>query len=152
MTMIPNILRADYYSIKIDKAKKQTNISRSLSENDMFLFQYEEGYDKDNKDHKEAFQNIEKIKDFHERSLSTYGDVHVEFDRDNMTISLKMTAPFEKLANFVSMEFLTCGSLGKVTLLDFISMAASSIVSNVTIDGNDNDIMTDNTDCKNMYV
>ena len=69
-----------------------------------------------------------------------------------MTISLKMMAPFEKLANFVSMEFLTCGSLGKVTLLDFISMAASSIVSNVTINDNRNDIETDCSDCKDMYV
>ena len=139
MTMIPNILRADHYCIKINKG-----------ENGMFLFCYEEGYDKNNQCHKEAFQNIEKIKDFHERLLSSYGKVQVEFDRDNMTISLRMSAPFEKLANFVSMEFLTCGSLGKVTLLDFISMAASSIVSNITIDNECT--MKNCTDNKDMYV
>lgn len=147
MTMIPNIMRADYYCIKISKAKEQID----SSENEIFLFEYEEGYDKDNKDHKDAFKNIEQIKDFHERSLSTYGKASVEFDRDNMTIVLKMVAPFEKLANFVSMEFLMCGSLGKVTLLDFVSMAASSIVSNITIDG-DTNIDTDCTDYKDMYV
>jgi len=141
MTMIPNILRADYYSIKIIK-----------SENEMFTFEYEEGYDKSNKDHIDAFQNMEQIKDFHERSLSTYGKACVEFDKDNMTIALKMIAPFEKLANFVSMEFLMCGSLGKVTLLDFISMAASSIVSNVTIDCENNDDETDCTGYKDMYA
>lgn len=148
MTMIPNIIRADYYSIKITKANEQIN----PSENEIFLFEYEEGYDKDNKDHRNAFQNMEPIKDFHERSLSTYGKASVEFDKDNMTISLKMTAPFEKLANFVSMEFLMCGSLGKVTLLDFVSMAATSIVSNITINGENNDIDTDCTDYKDMYV
>ena len=95
MTMIPNIMRADYYSIEIAKG-----------ECDMFTFVYKEGYDKNNDEHKEAFQDIEKIKDFHERSLSTYGNALVKFDRDNMTISLSMIAPFEKLANFVSMEFL----------------------------------------------
>ncbi len=140
MTMIPNILRADNYCIKISK-----------SDNDMFIFDYQEGYDKDNKDHTEAFQNMEQIKNFHEQSLSTYGKASVEFDIDNMTISLKMIAPFEKLANFVSMEFLMCGSLGSVTLLDFVSMAASSIVSNVAL--NDNDCITkDGQDCKDMYV
>jgi hypothetical protein len=146
MTMIPNIIRADNYSIKITKTNGQTN----PSENEIFLFEYEEGYDKSNKDHIDAFRNMEQIKDFHERSLSTYGKASVEFDRDTMTVSLKMVAPFEKLANFVSMEFLMCGSLGKITLLDFISMAATSIVSNVTIDSDDND--TDCASYKNMYV
>lgn len=138
MTMIPDIMRADRYCIKISK-----------SDNDMFLFEYEEGYDKNNKEHIEAFKNIEQIKNFHERSLSTYDKTIVESNMDNMTISLKMIAPFEKLANFVSMEFLMCGSLGKITLLDFISMAASSIVSNVTTENND----STETDCaNNMYV
>ncbi len=139
MTMIPNIMRADYYSIEIAKG-----------ENDMFTFVYKEGYDKNNDEHKDAFQNIEQIKDFHKRSLSTYGKASVEFNRDDMTISLSMVAPFEKLANFVSMEFLMCGSLGKVTLLDFISMAATSIVSNISIDNKD--IMSNCTDNKNMYA
>ncbi len=147
MTMIPNIMRADYYCIKISKANEQID----PSENEIFLFEYEEGYDKDNKDHTDAFKNIDQIKDFHERSLSTYGKASVEFDRDNMTVVLKMVAPFEKLANFVSMEFLMCGSLGKVTLLDFVSMAASSIVSNITIDGETN-VDTDCTDYKDMYA
>ncbi len=138
MTMIPEIMRADQYSIRISK-----------SDNEMFLFEYEEGYDKTNKVHIEAFKNIEKIKDFHERALSTYGRACLESDIDNMTISLKMIAPFEKLANFVSMEFLMCGSLGKVTLLDFISMAASSIVSNATT-SNENNTRPDCT--TNMYV
>lgn len=152
MTMIPNIIRADYYSIKITKSDEQINQSENPPENEMFLFEYEEGYNKDNKDHRYAFQNMDQIKDFHERSLSTYGKASVEFDKDNMTISLKMTAPFEKLANFVSMEFLMCGSLGKVTLLDFVSMAATSIVSNITINGENNDIGSDCTGYKDMYV
>ena len=148
MTMVPNILRADYYCIKIARVDKQL----PLQENEMFLFEYEEGYNKNNTEHTEAFENIEQIKDFHEQSLSAYGKASVEFDRENMTISLKMMAPFEKLANFVSMEFLTCGSLGKVTLLDFISMAASSIVSNVTVNGKINDTDVDCSDYKDMYV
>ena len=148
MTMVPNILRADYYCIKIAIADNQL----PLQENEMFLFEYEEGYNKSNTEHIEAFENIEQIRDFHEQSLSAYGKASVEFDRENMTISLKMMAPFEKLANFVYIEFLTCGSLGKVTLLDFISMASSSIVSNVTINDNRNDIETDCSDCKDMYV
>lgn len=147
MTMIPNIIRADHYSIKITKENELTN----LSGHETFLFEYKEGYNKDNKDHRDAFQNMDQIKDFHERSLSTYGKASVEFDKDDMTISLKMVAPFEKLANFVSMEFLMCGSLGKVTLLDFVSMAATSIVSNITING-ENNIETDCTDYKDMYV
>ena len=141
MTMVPSIMRADYYFIEIIKG-----------ENEMFTFIYKEGYDKSNKDHKEAFENIEQIKTFHEHSLSTYGKASVEFNRENMTISLTMIAPFEKLANFVSMEFLTCGSLGKVTLLDFISMAASSIVSNNIVGRNNNSIMEDVAACKDMYV
>jgi hypothetical protein len=148
MTMIPNILRADYYCIKITKAKEQTN----PSENEMFLFEYREGYDKDNKDHQDAFEHIEQVKDFNEQSLSAYGNASVDFDRESMTISLVMTAPFEKLANFVSMEFLTSGSLGKVTLLEFISMAASSIVANTVICHDEDSISGDNADCKNMYV
>lgn len=148
MTMIPSILRADHYCIKITKLEEQTD----PLEDEMFLFEYKEGYNKNNKIHKEAFQNMEQIKNFHEQSLSAYGKASVEFDKDNMTISLKMIAPFEKLANFVSMEFLTCGSLGKVTLLDFISMAASSIVSNVTVNDKSNDIELDCTNYKDMYA
>jgi hypothetical protein len=148
MTMIPNILRADYYHIRITKTKRNV----IPSENEMFLFEYTEGYDKDNKDHQVAFENIEQVKNFNEQSLSTYGKASVGFDRENMTISLSMIAPFEKLANFVSMEFFTSGSIGKMTLLDFISMAASSIVSNVTTNCNDNIISEDNANCKNMYV
>ena len=143
MTMIPNIIRADYYSVKITKTDLKDHL-----ENEMFLFEYEEGYDKNNKDHRDAFKKIEQIKDFHEQSLSTYGKAVVEFDRDKMSIILKMSAPFEKLANFVSMEFLMCGSLGKVTLLDFISMAATSIVSNISIDN----VETNCTDYKSMYA
>lgn len=138
MTMIPDIMRAESYDIKITKG-----------DNDMFLFEYKEGYDKNNQDHIDAFENVEQIKSFHERSLSTYGKVSVESSLDDMTISLKMIAPFEKLANFVSMEFLMCGSLGKITLLDFISMAATSIVTNVSTN-NDCD---PKLDCENnMYV
>jgi len=140
MTMVPNILRADNYYIKISK-----------SDNDMFIFDYQEGYNKDDKDHVEAFQNIEQIKNFHEQSLSAYGKASVDFDAENMTISLKMIAPFEKLANFISMEFLMCGSLGSVTLLDFVSMAASSIVSNVTLNGDDC-IEENDKNCKDMYA
>ena len=148
MTMIPNILKADHYSIKITRENGKTN----HSENEMFLFEYMEGYNKDNKDHQDAFEHIERVKDFNEQSLSAYGKASVKFDRENMTISLSMIAPFEKLANFVSMEFLTSGSLGKVTLLDFISMAASSIVASTTESCNEDSISEDNTDCKNMYV
>lgn len=141
MTMIPSILRADHYCIKITKA-----------ENEMFLFEYREGYDKNNDDHQVAFEHIEQVKDFNEQSLSAYGKASVEFDRENMTISLSMTAPFEKLANFVSMEFLTSGSLGKITLLDFISMAASSIVAGTTVNHDEDSISEDNADCKGMYA
>jgi len=148
MTMIPNILRADHYSIKITRENEKID----QSENEMFLFEYIEGYNKDNKDHQDAFEHIERVKDFNEQSLSAYGKASVKFDRENMTISLSMIAPFEKLANFVSMEFLTSGSLGKVTLLDFISMAASSIVASTTESCNEDSISEDNTDCKNMYV
>lgn len=148
MTMIPNIIRADYYSIKITKTDELID----QSETEIFLFEYEEGYDKDNKEHRDAFKNMEQIKDFHEQALSTYGKASVEFDRDTMTIALRMTAPFEKLANFVSMEFLMCGSLGKITLLDFISMAATSIVSNVSVNDKNNDTDIDCTDYKDMYV
>jgi hypothetical protein len=146
--MIPNILRADHYSIKITRENEKID----QSENEMFLFEYIEGYNKDNKDHQDAFEHIERVKDFNEQSLSAYGKASVKFDRENMTISLSMIAPFEKLANFVSMEFLTSGSLGKVTLLDFISMAASSIVASTTESCNEDSISEDNTDCKNMYV
>jgi hypothetical protein len=146
--MIPNILKADHYSIKITRENGKTN----HSENEMFLFEYMEGYNKDNKDHQDAFEHIEQVKNFNEQSLSAYGKASVEFDRENMTISLSMTAPFEKLANFISMEFLTSGSLGKITLLDFISMAASSIVANATVNYDKDDISGDNADCKNMYV
>jgi hypothetical protein len=148
MTMIPNILRADHYSIKITKSNEQIE----LSENEMFLFEYREGYDKDNKDHQDAFEHIEQVKDFNEQSLSAYGKASVEFDRENMTISLSMIAPFEKLANFVSMEFLTSGSLGKITLLDFISMAASSIVSSAGVNCGKDIIIEDGASCKDMYV
>jgi hypothetical protein len=148
MTMIPNILRADHYCIKITKEKGQIN----PSENEMFLFEYREGYDKDNKDHQDAFEHIEQVKDFNEQSLSAYGNASVDFDRESMTISLVMTAPFEKLANFVSMEFLTSGSLGKITLLEFISMAASSIVASTAAVCDKDDISEDNADCKGMYA
>lgn len=148
MTMIPNILRASHYCIKITKANEQME----LSENEMFLFEYIEGFDKDNKDHQDAFEHIEQVKDFNEQSLSAYGKASVEFDRENMTISLSMIAPFEKLANFVSMEFLTSGSLGRITLLDFISMAASSIVASAGVNCDKDGISEDGTSCKDMYV
>lgn len=146
--MIPSILRANHYDIKITKINGPSNPSGD----DMFLFEYKEGYDKENSDHQAAFEHIEEVKSFNERSLSTYGKASIEFSKEDMTISLSMTAPFEKLANFVSMEFLTSGSLGKITLLDFISIAASSIVASTTVDCKDDCISGDNADCKGMYV
>lgn len=125
MTMIPTIVKADFYNMKISK-----------DEGELFVFEYEEGYDKDNKDHREAFQNMEQIRAFHEQMLSTYGRASLQFDRNGMTVKLIMKAPFEKIANFISMEFLTCGSLGKMTLLDFVSVAASSMVSSAIQDSN----------------
>ncbi len=135
MTMIPSITKAEYYNMKIGK-----------DEDGLFIFELEERYDKDNKEHKDAFQNMEEIKAFHEQMLSTYGDACLEYDQDDMVVKLSMKAPFEKISNFIAMEFLPCGSLGKMTLLDFISMAASSMISNViqnvTIvqDGNNEDM------------
>jgi len=139
MTMIPTIVKADFYNMKISK-----------DEGELFTFEYEEGYDKDNKDHIEAFKNMEQIKTFHEQILSTYGRAHLEFDRDDMTVKLTMRAPFEKIANFLSMEFLTCGSLGKMTLLDFVSVAASSMVTSAVQDAAY--ATQGQTDNKDMYV
>jgi len=133
MSMIPTIIRADGYSMKISK-----------DQNDMFIFEYEERYDINNQEHRTAFQNMEQIKKFHEQVLSAYGKASLEFNKDDMTVKLIFTAPFEKIANFISMEFLTCGTLGKMTLLDFISIAASSFVSTATQEGRCNN--------KDMYV
>ena len=135
MTMIPTIVKADSYNMKINK-----------DEGELFTFEYEEGYDKDNKEHRAAFRNMEQIVAFHEQMLSKYGKALLEFDKDDLTVKLTMRAPFEKIANFISMEFLTSGSLGKMTLLDFISMAASSMVTSAMQDGRDN------RDNKCMYV
>jgi len=132
MTMIPTIVKADYYNMKISK-----------DEGELFTFEYEEGYDKENQDHREAFQNMEQIRAFHEQMLSTYGRASLEFDRNDMTVKLTMKAPFEKIANFISLEFLTSGTLGKMTLLDFIYMAASSMITTAKQDCGDN---------KDMYV
>ena len=133
MTMIPTIVRADAYNMMISKG-----------ENDMFLFEYEEKYDINNQEHIKAFQNMEQIKNFHEQMLSAYGKASLEFNKKDMTVRLIFTAPFEKIANFISMEFLTSGTLGKLTLLDFISMAASSFVTTAM-----KDCSCDNND---MYV
>lgn len=143
MSMIPTIIKADSYSMKISKNQAK---DKSQDINELFLFEYEEGYDKDNQEHITAFRNMEQIKTFHEQMLSTYGNTSLEFDKDDMTVKLTLVAPFEKIANFISMEFLTCGSLGKMTLLDFISMAASSLVANVA------QINQNCRDNKDMYI
>ena len=142
MTMIPTIVRAD--SQEVGQSKETILYKQQLStpaidtktakavKDEMFLFEYEEGYDKNNRDHVTAFQNMEQIKNFNEQMLSTYGNASVEFDKNSMTIKLKMMAPFEKLANFMSMEFLACGSIGKMTLLDFVSIVASSFATGIT--------------------
>lgn len=126
----PTLIRADYYNIKITK-----------DENDMFLFEYEERYDKDNQEHITAFDTMEKLKSYQEQMLSTYGKASMEFNREDMSVKISMLAPFEKVSNFVSMEFLAYASLGKMTFLDLVSMTANSFVSNVE--------KTD--DCKTMY-
>lgn len=130
MTMMPTIIRADSYNMKVNK-----------DEDGLFTFIYEEGYDKKNQEHKNAFKNMEQIKTFHEQMLSTYGRASLEYDKDDMTVKLTMRAPFEKIANFISLEFLTSGTLGKMTLLDFISMAASSFVTTNKRDCKDNNDM-----------
>lgn len=127
----PTLIRADYYNIKITK-----------DENDMFLFEYEERYDKGNQEHMTAFDTMEKLKSYQEQMLSTYGKASMEFNREDMSVKISMLAPFEKVSNFVSMEFLAYASLGKMTFLDLVSMTANSFVSNVE--------KTD--DCKTMYV
>lgn len=127
----PTLIRADYYNIKITK-----------DENDMFLFEYEERYDKDNQEHMTAFDTMEKLKSYQEQMLSTYGKASMEFNREDMSVKISMLAPFEKVSNFVSMEFLAYASLGKMTFLDLVSMTANSFVSNVE--------KADN--CKTMYV
>lgn len=127
MTMIPTIVKADFYNMKISK-----------DEGELFTFVYEEGYDINNKDHRDAFGNMEQIRAFHEQMLSAYGRASLEYDKDDMTVKLTMKAPFEKIANFISLEFLTSGTLGRMTLLDFISAAASSMVTTAKQDCGDN--------------
>ena len=137
MTMIPNIVRAECYSIKISRGDDET-----------FSFEYEKTYDKENRDHKEAFEHMEQIKTFHETMLSTYGKASVEFSKDNMTVKLKLIAPFEKISNFISMEFLMCGSVGRMTLLDLVSMASAPFVPNAV----EQPKHVCNEDNKDMYV
>lgn len=139
MTMIPNIVRAECYNIKISRGNDET-----------FSFEYEETYDKSNKDHKEAFEHMEQIKSFHESMLSTYGKASVEFSKDDMTVKLRLVAPFEKISNFISMEFLMCGTVGKMTLLDLVSMASTPLVSS-SIERCD-DINDDDEGNTGMYV
>jgi hypothetical protein len=137
MTMIPTIVKADFYSMKISKDDVDKD-NMDKDDGELFTFEYEEGYDINNKEHIEAFQNMEQIKAFHERMLSAYGRASLEFDRNDMTVKLTMKAPFEKIANFISLEFLSSGTLGKMTLLEFISMAASSMITTVKQECEDN--------------
>ncbi len=131
MSLRPTLIRADHYNIKISK-----------DDNDMFLFEYEERYDKDNQDHITAFDTMEKLKIYQEQALSIFGEASIGFNRDNMTVKLSLIAPFEKISNFIAMEFLAYATLGKMTFLDLVSMTANSFVSNVEkADEN-----------KNMYV
>lgn len=131
MSLRPTLIRADYYNIKISK-----------DDNNMFLFEYEERYDKDNQDHITAFDTMEKLKIYQEQALSIFGEASIGFNRDNMTVKLSLIAPFEKISNFIAMEFLAYATLGKMTFLDLVSMTANSFVSNVEkADEN-----------KNMYV
>lgn len=144
MTMIPTIVRANCYNIRIVKG-----------EGEMFLFEYEELYDKDNKEHRDAFENMEQIKSFNEQMLSTYGKATLEFSKDDMAVKLILTAPFDKISNFISMEFLMCGTVGKMTLLDLVSMASAPITSDILEKGmrNENIIKTKNNESnKDMYV
>ncbi len=120
MSLKPTLVRADYYSIKITK-----------DENDMYLFEYEERYDENNQDHLTAFETMEKLKIHQEQMLSIYGKASIEFNKKDMSVKISMVAPFEKISNFISMEFLAFASLGKMTFLDLVSMTANSFVSNV---------------------
>lgn len=85
MTMIPSVEKADYYNMKISK-----------DEGELFTFEYEEGYDKCNQEHVDAFRDMEQIREFHEQMLSSYGKACLEFDRDDMTVKLTMRAPLKK--------------------------------------------------------
>jgi len=131
MSLEPTLVRADYYNIKITKG-----------EGDMFLFEHEERYDKNNQDHVIAFETMEKTKSYQEQILSMHGKASIEFDKKDMSVKISMMAPFEKISNFVSMEFIAYASLGRMTFLDLISMTANSFVSNAEkVD-----------DCKSMYI
>lgn len=144
MTMIPTIVRANCYNIRIAKG-----------EGEMFSFEYEELYDKDDDEHIKAFENMEQIKSFNEQMLSTYGKATLEFSKDDMAVKLILTAPFDKIANFISMEFLMCGTVGKMTLLDLVSMASAPMVSGILERGmnNENITKTENGESnKDMYV
>lgn len=43
---------------------------------------------------------MEQTKIFHGQILSTYGSVSLEFSKDDMTVKLKLIAPFEKDSEF----------------------------------------------------
>ena len=131
MSLKPTLVRADYYNIRITK-----------NENDMFLFEYEERYDKNDQDHMIAFETMEKTKSYQEQMLSTYGKASMEFNKKDMSVKISMMAPFEKISNFVSMEFIAYASLGRMTFLDLISMTANSFISNAE----------KADDCKSMYI
>lgn len=120
MSLKPKLVRADYYNIRITK-----------NENDMFLFEYEERYDVNDQEHVTAFETMEKLKSYQEQMLSVYGKASMEFNKEDMSVKISMMAPFEKVSNFVSMEFLAFATLGKMTFLDLVSMTANSFVSNV---------------------
>lgn len=88
------------------------------SERGLYTLKYIEYFDKNNEKHIEAFENTKKAVSENEFFREWV------LDEENYSVTISIHAPFERIADIISSEFIAFGSVGELTiknLMEYIS-------------------------------
>jgi len=87
-------------------------------------------YDRNNKDHRDTFQNsipyfVNAVNAMSIRHAIT------EIDKENLVLKLSLTATFERISDIIVGEFINHGGLGKATISQIFTMVSYATVDMV---------------------
>lgn len=114
------VLGADRYSINIQK------VDDKLYNMELIFF-----YDRNNKDHRDTFQNSIPYFVNAVNAMSIIGHAITEIDKENLVLKLSLTTTFERISDTIVGEFINHGSLGKATISQIFTMVSYATVDMV---------------------
>lgn len=123
-----SLVRPIGYNMKIYKYTEK--YEKDEKNDEKYVCEYEEIYDKNDPNAVKAIGEADKIKDIYSGILEMEKGSTIEFDKDSFVVKLRMITSFENISNCIGMEFITFGSLGKITIMELICMLSQKQFQN----------------------